>query len=109
MRRASASETFVSSMHLMKGHPVNVRTLRQGPSPRFGLSPRLLFVALCGLAWTGFVLWLTIPWIDDIGDAITVPVAVALVVGFGIVPGVLNVHLISSLLFDDELERHPRR
>lgn len=70
---------------------------------RFHLSSRLLFVWFFTAAWIAFVLWLTIPWIDDIGRSITTPVALALIVGLGIVPGVLNVRLLSALLFDDEL------
>jgi hypothetical protein len=61
----------------------------------------LLFVLLCSVAWIGFVLWLTVPWMDDMGHAITFPVAVTLVAGLWIVPGVLNVRLLSFLLFED--------
>src|SRR6266536_1348229 len=61
---------------------------------------KLVFVALCSLAWVGFSLWLAIPWIDELGQSITVPLAAALIAGIAIIPGYLNAHLISSLLFD---------
>jgi poly-beta-1,6-N-acetyl-D-glucosamine synthase len=64
------------------------------------LRVKLLFVALCSLGWVGFSLWLAIPWITDLGASITVPVAAALIAGIAIIPGYLNAHLISSLLFD---------
>ena len=61
---------------------------------------KLVFVALCSLGWVGFSLWLAIPWIEDLGQSITVPLAAALIAGIAIIPGYLNAHLISSLLFD---------
>src|SRR6476619_3230579 len=61
---------------------------------------KLLFVALCSLGWVGFSLWLAIPWINDLGASITVPVAAAVIAGIAIIPGYLNAHLISSLLID---------
>jgi poly-beta-1,6-N-acetyl-D-glucosamine synthase len=64
------------------------------------LKLKLVFVALCSLAWVGFSLWLAIPWIQDLGQSITVPLAAALIAGIAIIPGYLNAHLISSLLFD---------
>ena len=73
---------------------------------RLHISSRFLFESLCSVAWVGFVLWLTIPWLDDIGGAVTMPVAVLLVVGFGIVPGVLMVRELTELIYDgDELDR----
>jgi len=65
-------------------------------------------VTLLSLAWTGFVLWLTIPYLDDIGESTTFPVAIGLIVGLGILPGVLMANEISLLIYeDDELEhRH---
>jgi hypothetical protein len=88
---------------------MEVRSLRQGPGHRFRLSPRLLFVAVCSLAWTGFVLWLTIPRLDDIGASMTIPVAVALVVAIGIVPAVLELQSISERIFGDEWEHRSGR
>ena len=61
---------------------------------------KLLLVALCSLGWVGFSLWLAIPWIGDLGQSITVPLAAAVIAGIAIIPGYLNAHLISSLLFD---------
>src|SRR3954465_4791538 len=64
------------------------------------LRAKLVLVALFSLAWVGFSLWLAIPWIEDLGKSITVPVAAALIAGIAIIPGYLNAHLISSLLID---------
>ena len=64
------------------------------------LKLKLVLVALCSLAWVGFSLWLAIPWIQELGQSITVPIAAALIAGIAIIPGYLNAHLISSLLID---------
>ena len=64
------------------------------------LKLKLVLVALCSLAWVGFSLWLAIPWINELGQWITVPIAAAVIAGIAIIPGYLNAHLISSLLID---------
>ncbi len=64
------------------------------------LRVKLVFVALCSLGWVGFSLWLAIPWIEELGQSITVPIAAAVIAGIAIIPGYLNAHLISSLLID---------
>src|SRR3954449_7483183 len=64
------------------------------------LKLKLLFVALCSLSWVAFSLWLAIPWIEELGHSITVPIAAATIAGIAIIPGYLNAHLISSLLID---------
>ena len=64
------------------------------------LKLKLLLVAFFSLAWVGFSLWLAIPWIEELGKSITVPLAAALIAGIAIIPGYLNAHLISSLLID---------
>jgi poly-beta-1,6-N-acetyl-D-glucosamine synthase len=64
------------------------------------LKLKLVLVAFFSLAWVGFSLWLAIPWIEDLGQSITVPIAAALIAGIAIIPGYLNAHLISSLLID---------
>src|SRR5689334_4846551 len=61
------------------------------------LKLKLVLVAFFSLAWVGFSLWLAIPWIEDLGQSITVPIAAALIAGIAIIPGYLNAHLISSL------------
>jgi poly-beta-1,6-N-acetyl-D-glucosamine synthase len=64
------------------------------------LKLKLLFVGLVSLSWVGFSVWLAIPWIEELGKSITVPLAAMLIAGIAIIPGYLNAHLISSLLFD---------
>ncbi len=64
------------------------------------LRAKLLLVVSIALAWAGFSLWLSIPWIDALGQSITMPGALAVIFGIAIVPGYLNANLIASLLID---------
>src|SRR5262245_31135376 len=45
------------------------------------LKLKLVLVALVSLSWVGFSLWLAIPWIEELGKSITVPLAAALIAG----------------------------
>jgi len=61
---------------------------------------KLALVIALALAWAGFSLWLSIPWIDALGRSITMPLAIAVIFGIAIIPGYLNANLIASLLLD---------
>jgi biofilm PGA synthesis N-glycosyltransferase PgaC len=61
---------------------------------------RFLVSVLAGLAWASFSLWLSLPWIAELGRALTLPVAVLVVFGIAIVPGYLTFQLAASLLLD---------
>ena len=52
------------------------------------------------LAWAGFSFWLSLPWIETLGQSITMPLAIAVIFGIAIIPGYLNANLIASLLID---------
>jgi biofilm PGA synthesis N-glycosyltransferase PgaC len=81
-----------------------VEELEPTPRERRGLYValhlKLLLVVAIGLAWAGFSLWLSLPWIDTLGQSITLPLAIAVIFGIAIIPGYLNANLIASLLLD---------
>src|SRR6187399_266442 len=81
-----------------------VRDLERTPRERrrlyVALNLKLLLVVAIGLAWAGFSLWLSLSWIDTLGEAITMPLAIAVIFGIAIIPGYLNANLIASLLLD---------
>lgn len=83
---------------------VLAKDLERTPQERRGLYVKLplklLMVVALALCWAGFSLWLSIPWIDALGQSITVPLAVAVILGIAIIPGYLNANLIASLLID---------
>lgn len=61
---------------------------------RFALS-----VAL-GLLWISLSAWIAWPWIEQLGHGISLPAAIVVVAGVALIPGYLNVQLVSSLLMD---------
>jgi len=61
---------------------------------------RFLLTVAAGIAWAAFSSWLALGWIDDLGRVITLPAAILVIAGIAVVPGYLNIQLMSSLLFD---------
>jgi biofilm PGA synthesis N-glycosyltransferase PgaC len=55
---------------------------------------------LCGALWFCFSLWLSRSWITTLGHDITVPLAVVVISGIALIPGYLNIQLISSIVID---------
>ena len=83
---------------------LHVRELERSPQERrriyVRLPLKLALVIAIGLSWAAFSFWLSIPWIETLGESITIPLAVAVIFGIAIFPGYLNANLIASLLID---------
>ena len=78
-----------------------------GAQPRkyyLPLKLRVLLTMLAGLLWLGFSLWLSRAWIQELGQDITLPLAIIVITGIAIIPGYLNVQLLTAILLD-----RPRR
>jgi poly-beta-1,6-N-acetyl-D-glucosamine synthase len=83
---------------------VLVKDLERTPQERSGiylkLPLKLVAVIAIALGWAGFSFWLSLPWIETLGQSITMPLAIAVIFGIAIIPGYLNANLIASLLID---------
>ncbi len=77
---------------------------RRNPPPRWmpylRVSTRFRLSVLCGVAWMCLSAWLAWPWIEDLARAISLPAALVLITGIALIPGYLNVQLVTSLLVD---------
>lgn len=86
------------------GPTVLVKDLERTSQERRGiyvkLPLKLVAVIAIALAWAGFSFWLSLPWIETLGQSITMPLAVAVILGIAIIPGYLNANLVASLLID---------
>ncbi|HWJ50080.1 MAG TPA: glycosyltransferase family 2 protein, partial [Solirubrobacteraceae bacterium] len=71
-----------------------------GRLPYLQVSTRFKLSVLFGIVWMGVSAWLAWPWIAQLADSISLPAALALVAGIALIPGYLNVQLVSSLLMD---------
>jgi biofilm PGA synthesis N-glycosyltransferase PgaC len=80
---------------------------RPVPERRYYISVRAKFaVALAvSAAWTAFSIWLSLPWVNDLARLAGWPLAVFIVGGIAILPGMMNAFLVVGLLFD----RRPQR
>jgi poly-beta-1,6-N-acetyl-D-glucosamine synthase len=69
---------------------------------RFYLRVRTRFFLsiAAGLLWSGLSAWIALGWIESLGHVVTLPVAILIIAGIAIVPGYLNVQLVSSLVLD---------
>jgi biofilm PGA synthesis N-glycosyltransferase PgaC len=80
------------------------RELERTPQERrplyVALHLKLFIVIGIALSWAGLSLWIAMPWIEDLGASITMPLAVMVIGGIAILPGYLNANLIASLLID---------
>ena len=61
---------------------------------------RIAVTIVLGLAWAGLSLVIDRAWIGDLAALVTLPVAIAIVTGIAIVPGYLNVQLVTSVVLD---------
>ena len=82
-------------------------TLAPPPSPapeplRFYLRVRTRFVVsvALSLAWAAVSIWISLAWIGDLGALVTLPVAIAIIFGIAVIPGYLNMQLVSSIVLD---------
>lgn len=76
------------------------RTPRERRCIYIKLPLKLALVIAIALGWAGFSFWLSLPWIETLGQSITMPLAIAVIFGIAIIPGYLNANLIASLLID---------
>jgi biofilm PGA synthesis N-glycosyltransferase PgaC len=64
------------------------------------LKLRVAFTIAAGLVWLCFSLWLSRHWITTLGHEITLPLAILVITGIALIPGYLNIQLLSSILVD---------
>ncbi len=50
--------------------------------------------------WVAVSTWIAIPWIQDLADAITLPLAIVVVAGIALIPGYLNANLLAAVVLD---------
>ncbi len=51
-------------------------------------------------AWCGLSVYLALPWIDELGQSVTLPVAWLIVAGIALIPGFANAFMMAGLLMD---------
>jgi poly-beta-1,6-N-acetyl-D-glucosamine synthase len=64
------------------------------------LKLRVVLTFVAGLSWVCFSLWLSRSWITTLGHDISMPLAILVILGIAIIPGYLNIQLITAILLD---------
>lgn len=52
------------------------------------------------LLWTGFSIYVSIPWVNDLSKIVTLPLALLIIAGIAYIPGYMNAFMVVSLIFD---------
>ncbi|MGB4648970.1 MAG: hypothetical protein WBH87_06700, partial [Acetivibrionales bacterium] len=52
------------------------------------------------LLWLVFSIVVSVPWLNDLGSHIGIPLALILIAGIGYIPGYINMFIAVSLVFD---------
>ncbi len=102
-----APETAPAPVPVPVPVPVRISERRRRPpgvkrrhSIYLPLKLRVLLTFVAGLLWVCFSLWLSRSWIRTLGGDITTPLAILVITGIALIPGYLNIQLISSILLD---------
>jgi biofilm PGA synthesis N-glycosyltransferase PgaC len=64
------------------------------------LRVRVLLTFVAGVSWLVFSTWLSRHWIAQLGSDISVPLAIVVVSGIALIPGYLNIQLLTSIMLD---------
>jgi poly-beta-1,6-N-acetyl-D-glucosamine synthase len=73
---------------------------RHGRGLYVPLRLRVVLTFVAGALWLCFSLWLSRNWIRTLGQDITPPLAFVVIAGIALIPGYLNIQLLSSILLD---------
>lgn len=55
---------------------------------------------LFALLWTGLSIFVSIPWVNELSEIVTLPIALLIITGIAYIPGYMNAFLVVSLIFD---------
>jgi len=55
---------------------------------------------LFAFLWTVLAIYLSIPWLNDLAEIVTLPVSILIIAGIAYIPGYMNAFLVISLILD---------
>lgn len=65
---------------------------------------KFLLSHIIAFSWMIFSIYVSLPWVNDLGMIVTKPAAILIIAGIGYIPGYINAFIVTSLLMD----RQPR-
>lgn len=69
------------------------------------IANKFMLALLLSTAWTSLSLWLSLPWLHDLGQLVGMPLAILIITFIAYIPGFMNAFLICTIALD----HRPRR
>ncbi|MGG2028428.1 glycosyltransferase [Gottfriedia sp. S16(2024)] len=66
------------------------------------VNKKFWFSHFISFSWLLFSIYLSIPWVNDLSDIVTTPVAIIIIGGIAYIPGYMSTFLVISLLLDKQ-------
>lgn len=63
---------------------------------------KFLLSHIIAFSWMIFSIYVSLPWVNDLGMIVTKPVAILIIAGIGYIPGYINAFIVTSLLMDKQ-------
>lgn len=64
------------------------------------INKKFVISHLISLLWMAFSIYLSLPWLKDLSEIVTLPISIFIIGGIAYVPGYMNAFLVMSLLLD---------
>jgi biofilm PGA synthesis N-glycosyltransferase PgaC len=72
--------------------------------PYLKIKYRFILSVVFALLWASFSAWLALPWINDLADVLSWPVAIFIIAGLAVIPGYVTAYLLATILLDRSRE-----
>lgn len=83
-------------------HQVNLSDKRPSRDRYISINQKFVLSLLFGLIWLIVSVYLSLPWLRDLGEILTPVIAFLIIAGIGYVPGMINSFIVMSLLLDKQ-------
>ena len=83
-------------------HQVNRSDKRPSKDRYISINQKFVLSLLFGVIWLIVSVYLSLPWLRDLGEILTPVVAFLIIAGIGYVPGLINSFIVMSLLLDKQ-------
>src|SRR5438128_132 len=98
--RPSDATPLHTAPQLERRHDAPLPAVERRDGLYLPLKLRVVLTFAAGLLWLCFSVWLSRAWIRTLGQDITPPLAILVITGIALIPGYLNIQLLTSILVD---------
>ncbi|NLL40175.1 MAG: glycosyltransferase [Clostridiales bacterium] len=85
----------------MKNRDTKKPLLKKEKNKRYTpVAVKYVVSSICAALWTGFSIWVSLPWLYETAHIISFPLALFAITGIAYIPGYINFFMVVSLLWD---------